>query len=552
MSTTIDKTKINVTCENGVWTRIIEPPGDTWQAFGQTLLERMKKVPQRVGQIDGLTSEEDTYASMLDRAVRCALWLRKQGVKPGDFIGICTRNHLDTFVPVLAAIFTGVVFHPWWDVNLTDDMVKYFLELGEPKVVFVSDMLAETVQQVIHNLGRSTKVVVFGDCSAGVTLHDVLREQDPKDVNNFVCTRIEDARQPAVMICTSGSTGYPKGVLHSYAWLEKCSHIAPDKYVVNSIIFWFSEICWISAIGSTMSLLRNCSTAVIYSRPTIETLCETVEKYKINCLIIGVATANQFYKLKGVEHYDLSSIKYVIYGGSGISEEVDMNMKRIFPTADLSLAYGMTEMGVIVRRDDAPKKYTCCGRIRENCQLKIVDLDSGQTVGPNEQGEICLKSPYMILRYHKDPKSTKEIIDQEGWYHSGDLGYIDADGDLFVIERLKEVIKYKTVLPVPPLVVERVLLEHPDINEAGVVAKPDLQDLELPMAFVTVRAGSQITEEKIVKYVEDNVPDHMRIRGGVKILEKMPVTPSGKISKKLLREIARATANEPYRESHTN
>ncbi|XP_015119176.1 4-coumarate--CoA ligase 1 [Diachasma alloeum] len=543
MSEVEDKSQIKVTCENGVWTRIIEPPGDSWQTFGQTLLERMKEVPKRVGQIDGLTGEEDTYASMWDRAVRCALWLRKQGVKPGDFIGISTHNHLDTFVPVLAAIFTGVVFHPWWDVNLDDDMVKYFLELGEPKVVFVSEKVAETVQKVIDDLGRTTKVVVFGDSPGWVTLHDVLREQDPEDVNNFECTRIEDIKQPAVMICTSGSTGYPKGVLHSYFWLEKCSYIAPDKYVANSINFWFSEICWISGIGCTLSLLRNCATAVIYSRPTIDIVCALVEKYKINNLIIGAATANHLYKLEGIENYDLSSVKYVIFGGGGVSEEVDKNMLRIFPTADLSLGYGMTEMGVIVRREDAPKKFSCCGKIRENCQMKLVNVDSGETVGLNDQGEICFKSPYMMLRYHKDPKSTAEVIDKEGWYHSGDLGYVDADGDLFVIDRLKEVIKYKQILPVPPLVVERVILEHPDVSEAGVVAKPDLMDVERPMAFITTRAGSKVTEEEIIKHVEDNLPDHMRLRGGVKILEKMPITPSGKISKKLLRAMAQSLVN---------
>ncbi|XP_011297888.1 4-coumarate--CoA ligase 1-like isoform X2 [Fopius arisanus] len=534
-----------MTCENGVWTRFFEPPSDTWRTFGQTLLEGMKRVPKHVGQIDGLTGEEDTYGSMTDRAVRCALFLRKSGVKPGDFIGISTHNHLDTFVPVLAAILTGVIFHPWWDVNLDDDMVKYFLELGEPKVMFVNEKVSGITQRVIDNLGTSTKVVVFGDSPGRTSLHQVLKEQDPEDVINFKCTIIEDIEQPGVMICTSGSTGYPKGVLHSYGWLEKASHIAPDKYVVNSIILWFSEISWISAIGSTISLLRNRSTAVIYSRPTVEVFCQLVERFKINCLVISTGTANHLYKLKNIGEYDFSSVRYVIFGGGGINREVDDNMRKIFPTADLNFGYGMTELGVIVRREDSPEKLCCCGKVRENCQIKIVDIDSGDTLGTNKEGEIYLKSPYMILRYHKDPNSTAESIDTQGWYHSGDFGYIDKDGDLFVIDRLKEFIKYKIIMPVAPLVVEKIILDHPNVVEAGVVGKPDLIDLELPMAFITTRPGSNVTEEEIMKHVEENLPDHMRLRGGVKILDKMPMTPSGKIQKKILREMAKSLATAP-------
>ncbi|XP_063978842.1 uncharacterized protein LOC135163378 [Diachasmimorpha longicaudata] len=542
-----DEEKQAVSCENGVWTRGIDPPGTSWQKFGGTLLNHMKNAPEHVGQIDGNTGEEDTYASMSDRAIRCALWLKKQGLKAGDCIGICTDNHLNTITPLLAAIFSGIVFHPWWDMLLDDDMVKYFLRLTEPKVLFLKKEVSALVQRSINDLHLEIKIVIFESSENQLSLQDILMEQNSEEVEHFECTKIEDINQPGIMLCTSGSTGYPKCVVHSYNWLEKCINIFPKEKPTEWISLCFSKICWIAAIALFLDAIRNHGTVVLNSVFTAENGCRLIEKYKITFMTMTAAIANQFYKTENIKTRDLSSLRYVIYGGACVSERVDRHLAEIFPNAYVSLSYGSTEIGICLRRSKPARKFCSSGRVERNLQVKVVDIETGKTCGENEKGEIYIKAPQMkIFHYHKDVEGTQKVLDSEGWYHSGDIGYHDADGDFFIIDRLKEVIKYKITFPVMPCAVEEVILKHPDVIEVAVVAKPHVYDVEQPMAFITLRAGSKVTEEEVLQLVRDNLPDHMRLRGGVKILDIMPHVVSGKISRKQLREMAKALAEETY------
>ncbi|XP_011297884.1 4-coumarate--CoA ligase 1 [Fopius arisanus] len=527
--------------DSGVWTGCIDPPGDSRRTLGRILLSCMRNRPEHVGQIDGDTGEEDTYASMSDRAVRCALWFNKQNLKSRDCIAICTDNHLNTVVPVLAAIFTGIIFHPWWDMNLDQDTVRHFLKLGEPKVVFIDEEISEVVEKVIDDLGMETKIVTFQDAPRGNSLQAILKEQELEEVERFDCTDIEDANQPGIFMCTSGSTGYPKCVVQSYNWLEKCLDIFPEESTSDNTILWFSKISWTAAVAGNLGAIRHSATVILNKSGTVNAACAITEKYKIKCMVMTTAIASELFRREERSH-DLSSVKYVIYGGSTVTENLDSSLRTLFPNACLVLAYGATEVGICLRRRESSKKFGSSGRVQKNFQIKVVDPETGRTCGKNERGEIRVRAPNVMFHYHKDPESTQKVVDSDGWYCSGDFGYYDADGDFFIIDRLGDVIKYKIILPVVPSVVENVILKYPGVSDAAVVAKPDALDVEQPMAFVTINAGYNVTETAIIKFVEDHLPDHMKLRGGVKILEKMPRVHSGKISRKCLREMAKAFA----------
>ncbi|XP_074109066.1 luciferin 4-monooxygenase-like [Cotesia typhae] len=183
-------------------------------------------------------------------------------------------------------------------------------------------------------------------------------------------------------------------------------------------------------------------------------------------------------------------------------------------------------------------KLNSCGKICPNAQLKVVDPESKATLGFNQTGELYCRSKSLMTGYWNNSAATEEVIDSEGWYHCGDLVYYDEDGNFFIVERIKELIKYK-LRHVSPAVIENVILDLPRVAEVAMIAKPDDIDVELPMAFVKKKSMSKVTEDDIHRIVNNNLHDMMKLRGGVYFLKEMPHTVTGKISRTELRAMAK-------------
>ncbi|CAG2057288.1 unnamed protein product, partial [Timema podura] len=165
----------------------------------------------------------------------------------------------------------------------------------------------------------------------------------------------------------------------------------------------------------------------------------------------------------------------------------------------------------------------------------ILDLVTGKTVGPNKEGELCFKGTQIMKGYYGDSKATSECFDKEGYFHTGDVGYYDTDGYFFIMDRIKELIKYKA-FQVAPAELEAILLKHPSIEDAAVVGVPDEVSGELPKAFVVKKQGIDVIEEEIVKFVAGQVSPHKKLRGGVTFVDSIPKTSSGKILRRELRD----------------
>nr|CAD7259178.1 unnamed protein product [Timema shepardi] len=171
--------------------------------------------------------------------------------------------------------------------------------------------------------------------------------------------------------------------------------------------------------------------------------------------------------------------------------------------------------------------------------VPILDLVTGKTLGPNKEGELCFKGAQIMKGYYGDSKSTSECFDEEGYFHTGDVGYYDTDGYFFIVDRIKELIKYKA-FQVAPAELEAILLKHPSIEDAAVVGVPDEISGELPKAFVVKKQGVDVSEEEIVKFVEGQVSPHKKLRGGVTFVDSIPKTSSGKILRRELRNSSKS------------
>ena len=234
--------------------------------------------------------------------------------------------------------------------------------------------------------------------------------------------------------------------------------------------------------------------------------------------------------------YDLSSLKLIFSGAAPLTKELEEEVKKRFNDDIIVVqAYGQTEatLGVLYS-DIATAKPGSVGQLVKGTYGKVVD-SNGNSLGSNKVGELCFKGPFIMKGYIDNPDATAITIDKDGWLHSGDLGYYDEDNQFFIVDRLKELIKYKGY-QVPPAELEGLLISHPKIKDAGVIGIPDEIAGELPFAFIVKREGCDLTEQEVKDFVVKTASNPKWLRGGVKFIDEIPKNITGKILRLELKE----------------
>lgn len=509
-----------------------------YDGVGEAVFKTMKQNMDFIGQIDALTGTVDRFRDMLDRSVKCALWLRKQGVKPGDVVAVSTHNHLDACIPCIATLFVGAMFNTW-DQNMNTVSGSHFLKVSQPKIIFANESAAAVVLKILNTEQYKATLVVFGEHPAAIPFSETLKGHSEAEISSFRYTEVNDPKQPALLVFSSGTTGLPKGVeISHYAFLFAEQVCGPLELRGKTSI-WFSSISWISGAILQFQAILHCSTRIVVSDIDADTTWKFVEKYKVEWMFIGTSLLHRLGKSDYTGKYKFPNSIFVLTGGAGLKGEAQSRLKKHFPNFQIRQGYGMSEIGGVCSSQTASSTDGSVGFPITNVQVKVINPDTGKILGPNQPGEFCVIAPTTTTGYYRNKEATEKLFDEEGWLHTGDLGYYTEKGEMFIIERLKEIIKYKGH-HVPPGAVEPLLQSHPAVLEAAVIGLPHPTDDELPMAFVSVVPGKQVTEQELVDLVARELMDHYRLRGGVKFVESLPHNASGKISRKELKEMAKA------------
>lgn len=227
----------------------------------------------------------------------------------------------------------------------------------------------------------------------------------------------------------------------------------------------------------------------------------TIQTYKTNMAFLVPPLLVFLAKSPLVDQYDLSSLAAIGCGAAALSKELSEAVRTRLNILALRQGYGMSEMtlGVLAQTMEHDKPGSV-GSLRAGVWGKIIDPDTGRTLGPNEPGEMCFKGTIIMRGYRGNDSATKQTIDADGWLHTGDVGYYDDDHEWFIVDRLKELIKYKG-FQVPPAEIEAILLTHPDIFDAAVIGVPDERAGELPFAFVVRKPKTQLSEKDVIEFV---------------------------------------------------
>ncbi|KAL9952223.1 hypothetical protein ACROYT_G039444 [Oculina patagonica] len=350
--------------------------------------------------------------------------------------------------------------------------------------------------------------------------------------------KISPKKDVAVLLFSSGTTGLPKGCMltHHYLIALACM-IGHDNFlnlslqsVVLTVLPLFHGYGQIVMMG--MALSRGAELVILPQfEPKI--FLQALEDYQVTVAPVVPPLILFLVQHPMVDDYKLSSLMDVISAGAPAGEELMTALKKRLPQIKyVRQAYGLTEGGLCSMTPLDGNKPSSCGVVVPNLECKVVHQETLVPLGPHEDGEICIRGPTVMKGYLNNPKATAKTIDQEGWLHTGDAGHYDEDGYLYIVDRIKELIKYKG-FQVPPAELEALLITHPNIDDVAVIGVPDLKAGELPKAFV-VRRG-EVTPDEIIKFVAGRVAPYKRLRGGVEFIDQIPKSPSGKILRRHLR-----------------
>jgi acyl-CoA synthetase (AMP-forming)/AMP-acid ligase II len=276
------------------------------------------------------------------------------------------------------------------------------------------------------------------------------------------------------------------------------------------------------------------ATLVIVPKFELEPYLDLVERHRATILHVVPPVVIALAKHPAVAARDFSSVQKLFSGaaplGADVTEQCTRRLKCV-----LQQGYGLTETspGALVTFDDPAKiKPGSVGAPVASTEIRIVNVDTGRDVEPNVDGEIWIRGPQVMRGYLNRPADTQAVLDADGWFRSGDIGHADADGEVFIVDRLKELIKYKG-MQVPPAELEAVLLSHPAVADAAVVPFPDAEAGEIPRAFVVLKGAA--TAAELMAHVAERVAPYKKVRR-VEFVDAIPKSPSGKILRRLLRD----------------
>ncbi|XP_072764890.1 uncharacterized protein [Anoplolepis gracilipes] len=522
----------NFTVENNVYKGKVTSYSSNYKSLGELIWTKIRSHKDKIAHLDACTENVVTYAELQNKVVRCTLWLQKQGIKSGDVVSVCTNNHLNSIVPCLAVTYINAIFNPW-NEEMDLQTALHVLRLSTPKIIFSTEKCANIILNAIKESNCNSTIVVFGNHPDTISFSDILSMYSDAEVANFRYVELDNIKQTVCIMHSSGTTGLPKGVeMSNYCLLRVTEEGTLD--LSNAISIWFSPISWISGVLMNLKSIAQGAKVIIYSEFEEEMTCKLIEKYKVTVIFLSTSMINRFLKAGYVKKYSLSCLKVIVCGGAIIKPKVQEEMRSILPHVQMLQGYGMTELGGIVTLQLPHHKAGSCGTVVENVQMKVVDPENGKILGSNKSGELRIKSATIMNGYYRNPEATKNTIDEEGWLHSGDIGYFDEDGELFIIDRIKELIKYRG-FHMSPGEIEGVLMLHPGVMEVAVLGVPYATDDEHPIAIVTKKPGAKVTEQELIELVANNMMDCYRLRAGVIFLDVFPYTGSGKIARKELK-----------------
>ncbi|KAF8208726.1 phenylacetyl-CoA ligase [Mycena galopus ATCC 62051] len=493
-----------------------------------------------------------------------------------DVVLVFSRNVLDYPIAIWAVHRLGGIISPA-NPDFGRKELEYQLKATKATLIITHPDALETSVSAAQTIGLSPDRILVFDVqdtppTKFVTVdHLVKRGLQMKAFSERKLNPGEGKTKLAFLSFSSGTTGTPKAVAIPHIAvianvLQMASHArvhedyAPweeRRYRPGDVAIGVLPLYHIYGLVVNLHFLLYCGlTIVLVPKFNFENMLKSIVRHRITHLMNVPPQAVLLCKHPAVKKYDISGIRYIMIGAAPLSDEVNEKLFTLLPDAHIGQAYGMTETCTVVSMWGLNRKRGFSGGAGElvpGVTARVIKSD-GTLGGYNDVGELVLKAPSNALAYYNNAQATKETF-VDGWVRTGDEVKITPDGQLWVIDRIKEIMKVRG-FQVAPAELEGTLLDHPDVSDACVVGIPDEYSGEVPLAFVvlTVDAATRVkTDPKllkdirasILKHVADTKVAYKHLAGGVEFVDSIPKTPSGKLLRRELRKAAQELGKAP-------
>ncbi|KAE8988818.1 hypothetical protein PR003_g22328 [Phytophthora rubi] len=485
----------------------------------------------------GITHKNVTFRELFTGARRLAASFAREGVRRGDVVVLHSFNCIEYPMVVLALTGMGVVCSPASPLFVPNELA-YQLTNAKAKFLVTHKQLENVAVEAAAVVGLTNAATFTMGSTEAAETHDLksINGMAAQTEHDFFYERV-DPNLKLMLPFSSGTTGNPKGVALSarnlLANALQVNHVEPDGENFLGLVPFF-HIYGMMLIH--LSILQAKS-IVILPRFMPDTFLDALSTYKIRTAHIAPPAVLFLAHHPLVEQFDLSSTEFVVSGGAPIGKQVEslvhkrlgLNVKQI---------YGMTELSPAVNYgEDHARKPGSAGRLVPNTELRVRCMSTDRDLPPNQEGELLYRGPQVMLGYENNHEANQNIFTEDGFLRTGDIGYIDDDGFVFVIDRAKELIKYKGH-QVAPGELEDVLNHHPAIADCCCVRGRNELGEEIPKAFVVLKnpdSPNRPTPQDIMDYVAENVAPFKKVRE-VQFIEAIPKNASGKMLRRQLQE----------------
>nr|XP_022910027.1 4-coumarate--CoA ligase 1-like [Onthophagus taurus] len=502
--------------------------------LGDYFYNLMLNNSSKIAQIDGLTDEIQTYEDLLSKCIKTSKAMLNLGILPGDLITPLTHNHLDSCIPFISSLFTGTLSAPL-DLHMPQDEMKSLLDKFQSKIIFCSEEAEIFLEPKIKEWGIKSKIIVFGKSKNNMNFEEFL--DSAMDDRNFEVYKVGSLSDSAYITLTGGSTGNHKAACISHLSLFNFIYSFSYASETNTTIISYSPLLWLAASINICRSINFGYSRLILPKFDPNSFFNTISKYNIRNLVLSVSCITQLLKVGVPKELDLSFIQTLRYIGSPLSKGFVEQLKKMLPNVIIVSAYGQSEVGGFLTNFDwgkypdyYNKKGFSVGRPMKGITYKIVDINTGETLGPNKPGHLLVKTKFEMNGYFKTDSS--HIYDENGWLKTGDVLYYDDDYFFYFVDRIKEMIRYKS-WAISPHYLEGILGSHPSVENVFVTGVPHDEDGDHPVGAVVLKDGDNVEGGDLEKFVNERVDETRKIRGGVWVVDKdfIPHSATGKIQR---------------------
>ena len=498
------------------------------------VLRRAAELGDKPALIDGPSGRTITYRQLAGGIEAIAAGLHDRGFGKGDVLAIYSPNIPEYAIAYFAAIRLGGIVTTANPLYTAEELAFQLNDSGAMFLLTIPQFL-ETATAAAGQAAIK-EVFVFGEAEGATPFAELMKPgaEVPAFDGSFDDT--------VVLPYSSGTTGLPKGVILTHSNLVGNMQQTGGLHSVSDDDVLIAVLPFFHIYGQEVIMnngLRNGATIITVPKFDFEQFLGLVQEHKVTRAYLVPPIILALGKHPLVDKYDLSSLDIVVSGAAPLDADLQQAVRERIGCR-VQQGYGLTETSPVTNMipDDWEPKAGSVGTLAPNTEAKVVDIESGKELDVNERGELWYRGPQIMKGYLNNTEATNITIDSDGFLHTGDIGYVDDDGYFYVVDRLKELIKYKG-FQVPPAELEAVLLSHPKIADAAVIGVPDQEAGELPKAFVV--PNGDLTEDEVIDFVAEKVAPHKKIRI-VEITEEIPKSPSGKILRRVLVEKERAAS----------